>query len=61
MSWGRQVDVRYILYEVPGGAQVTASIARLQGSRLDLMTGMAIRAIRRRIAADLSKMRDDLE
>ncbi len=61
LSWGRQVGVCYTVYEVPGGAQVAASIEGLGHSRLDPMTGMAVRAIRRRIAADLSKMRDDLE
>jgi hypothetical protein len=61
LSWGRQVAVRYILYEVPGGAQVTASIEGPGHSRLDAMTGMAVRFIKRRIATDLSTMRDDLE
>jgi hypothetical protein len=60
-SWRRQVDVRYILYEVPGGAQVTASIASPGHSRLDPMTGLAVRSISRRIVADLAKMRDALE
>lgn len=61
VSWDRQVGVRYTLYGVPGGAQVTASIKGPGHSRLDPMTVMAVRAISRRIAADLSKMRDDLE
>ena len=61
VSWWRQVGVRYTVYGVPGGAQVTASIASPGHSRLDPLTAMAVRAISRRIAADLSAIRDDLE
>jgi hypothetical protein len=61
VAWGRQVDVRYTLYAVPGGVQVTASIECPSHRRLDPVTHMAVRAISRRFAADLSKLRDDLE
>lgn len=61
VSWGRQVGVRYILYGVPGGSQVTASVESLGRSRIDPMTIMAVRFISRRIAADLSEMRDEFE
>jgi hypothetical protein len=49
------------VYGVPGGAQVTASIEGVGHSRLDPLTAMAVRAVSRRIAADLSEMRDYLE
>lgn len=60
-SWGRQVCVRYTVYEVPGGTQVTASIESLGHGRLDPMPGLAVRAMRGRIATELSTMRDVLE
>lgn len=60
-SWGRHVCVRYTLYELPGGAQVTASIESVSHTRLDPLTVIAVRVVSRRIATDLSTMRDDLE
>jgi hypothetical protein len=60
-SWGREVMVRYIVYAVPGGTQVTAAIEGSGGSRVDLRTSMAVRAISRQVATGLSTMRDDLE
>jgi hypothetical protein len=49
------------MYEVPGGTQITASIESLGHGRLDPMMGLAVRAMRGRIAAELSTMRDVLE
>jgi hypothetical protein len=60
-SRGRQVCVRYTVYEVPGGTQVTASIESLGHGRLDPMTRLAVRAMRGRIATDLATIRDVLE
>jgi hypothetical protein len=60
-SWMRQVCVRYTVYEVPGGTQIEASIGSLEHGRLDLMTGLAVRAMRGRIATELSTMQDALE
>lgn len=57
----RQVCVRNTVYEVPGGTQVTASIESLGRSRLDPVPGPAVRAMRGRIATELSTMRDVLE
>lgn len=57
----RQVCVHYTVYEVPGGTQVEASIESLGYGRLDPMPGLAVRVVRRRIASDLSRMRDVLE
>jgi hypothetical protein len=61
LSWGSPIGVRYTGYEVPGGAQVEASIACPGHGRLNPLTGLAVRVIRRRIAAELSRMRDELE
>jgi hypothetical protein len=57
----RQVCLRYTVYEVPGGTQVTASIESLGHGRFDPMPGLAVRAMRGRIATELSTMRDILE
>jgi hypothetical protein len=57
----RHVCVRYIVYEVPGGTQIEASIESLEHGRLDPMTGLAVRAMRGRITTELSTMRDVLE
>ena len=60
-SRGRHVCVRYTVYAVPGGTQIEASIESLEHGRLDPMTGLAVRAMRGRIATQLSAMRDVLE
>jgi hypothetical protein len=57
----RQVCVRYTVYEVPGETQVTASIEGLGHGQLDPMPGLAVRVTSRRIATELSTMRDVLE
>lgn len=61
VSWARQISVLYTVYEVPGGAQVTASIESAGHSRFDPVTIVAVRFVSRRIATDLLKLRDDLE
>lgn len=57
----RQVCVRFTVYEVPGGTQVTASIESLGHGRLDPMPGLAVRVASRRIASDLLRMREFFE
>lgn len=57
---GRQFEVRYTLYEIPGGTQITA-VAQERSGSLGPVATLAARLARRRIDAELSGLKDHLE
>jgi hypothetical protein len=57
---GRQVEVRYTLYQIPGGTQVTA-VAQARARSPGPIAALAVRAVRHQIGTELSSLKDDLE
>ena len=58
---GRDVEVRYSLYAIPGGTQVSAVSAESSYGSSDLRSVLALKTARQQIELDLHRLADVLE
>lgn len=58
---GRDVEVRYTLYAIPGGTQVSAMAAESSYGSSDLVGLLAVKAAGHQIELDLHRLADALE
>jgi hypothetical protein len=58
---GRRVEISHVLYEIPGGTQVSAGAEIASSEIHDLVAVLAVNAARRQLAADLAELKNRLE
>lgn len=58
---GKHFEIIYRAYEVPGGTQLTATVLGPDSGALDVLGIVADGAVRRRVEAQLTEMKDAME